>query len=158
VLRPDLADPRELDAIRIEGARSTAALYGGSGASSSGDVRGDAPGSAPERSSGPALPSGPGQDGPGASATATATDAGGGGGTSSSRQKPSEASAPGPTNDAPNEPASDPMIQYKGSEERLSYVTEVDPGFVRGVIAETRNKTRRDLYQAWLDYFQPRLG
>ncbi|MGH2819729.1 MAG: recombinase RecT [Actinomycetota bacterium] len=60
----------------------------------------------------------------------------------------------------PDAPAEDPIIddfgQYKG--ERMSYVAETDPDWLREYAKTARVKKRRELAQAWLDHFHPRLS
>jgi hypothetical protein len=42
---------------------------------------------------------------------------------------------------------------HKG--ERMSRVAEIDPSYLRGLLAATRAKKRQDLIQGWLDWAQP---
>jgi hypothetical protein len=61
--------------------------------------------------------------------------------------------------DEPDAPAEDPIIeipgQYKG--ERVSVVAELNPNWLKGVIANMRPSRRRDLYQAWISHWEPTL-
>lgn len=59
----------------------------------------------------------------------------------------------------PDTPAEDPFFSdgpYKGL--RMSEVAEKDPGFLRGLAAEGRNKRIRTLAQDWLSYYNPTLA
>lgn len=73
---------------------------------------------------------------------------------------PAEAGAPEAEAAAgPEPPSDDPIIEDPGPHkgERMSYVTEIDPGYMRGVAASGRTKKLRELASAWLAYHFPSL-
>jgi hypothetical protein len=59
----------------------------------------------------------------------------------------------------PAAPVTDPKFEEgPHAGKHFSEVAQSDPEYMRGIIAATRAKAKRDLATAWLDHYQPRLG
>jgi hypothetical protein len=163
VFRPDLADPLQLEQVQIEGRRATASLYGELPPSTTeqvGDLEFNFSGRAPssdQPSEGPS-PSDGGADVK-ADSTDRQTSAGGG-----SEKRKASASSQGDTHPPsaapapPSQPSTDPVFvagPYK--DQHWSEVAEQHPDYIRAELEHTRAKAKRELLQAWLDFYTPRL-
>jgi len=156
VYRPDLTDPRELERVQFEGRRAAAELYGGASPVSSSseglaEVR-----PLPDRAS-PVADEESGA--PGGKGGAEVTDLSTSARRSGTSAKPEAKAEVEVQDDGPHPPKDDPMFedgQYKG--ERMSYVAERDPSYLRGLLQNTRSAKKREVIQGWLDWAQPTLG
>jgi hypothetical protein len=159
VFRPDLADPLQLEQVQIEGRRAASSLYGELPPSTTQQV-GALDFNFPGRATSPDEPS---EASPDAGADATAAARSGqksAGGSSGKEKAPAAQEEKGPEPPAPpSQPTTDPIFEagpYKG--QHWSEVAEQHPDYIRAELEHTRAKAKRELLQAWIDWYTPRLG
>lgn len=153
IYRPDLTDPVQLEWVQVEGSRAVAALYGGSPLSSTNEERLADVRPLPDR-----VPSAPAEEESSVPAE--------GRGAEEEEPPAGEATASAPASRAKKQepagglqvPKEDPLFEegpHKG--ERMSYVAETDPSYLRGLLQGTRAAKKRELIEGWLRWQTPTL-
>jgi hypothetical protein len=154
VYRPDLADPMALERVQIEGSRAAAGLYGDAGTGMSPPSPALPDGDAPD----PTPPSETTSEGQARQAPVAYGE-----GAIGPEEPPNGSAEPtaGVTSEGPpavGEPKTDPVFEdgpYRGR--HWSDIAESNPDFMRGLLASTRAKAKRELLEAWLRWFFPEL-
>jgi hypothetical protein len=150
--RPDLADPLAIEQVQIEGRRAAEGLYG------------ELPSSTEHgglefnfgRHPSPDATSPEGHQDEAATAGGDGTSSAGEEGSGKEKAPAAAGGLPSPA--PPSRPSTDPVFEagpYRGK--NWSEVAEAHPDYIRAELEHTRAKAKRELLQAWLDFYTPKL-